>query len=150
MTKSEPAPIDLSCYRQIVVLTGAGVSVASGLPTYRGIGGLWTTTSAEAYASAATLASNLRAVWEFFAEMRATIASAVPNEAHHSLARASRFLRPEQHLTVLTQNVDGLHTIAGSTDVVEVHGSLRRSRCTNCDYSRNEALGVPSRSAGAK
>lgn len=137
---SEPAPLDLTRYRQIIILTGAGVSVASGLPTYRGEGGIWNTSDAEQYATAAAVRTNPSRVWEFFGKLRAHVAGCAPNAAHHAIATAERRLRPNQSLTVLTQNVDGLHTLAGSRDVVELHGSLRRSRCTRCDYTRAEDL----------
>lgn len=133
-------PIDVSAYRQIVVLTGAGVSVGSGLPTYRGKGGLWTSTNVEHYATAAAMAADPAAVWTFFASIRAQIASAKPNPAHLALAHAEASLSTGQHLVILTQNVDGLHELAGSRQVVELHGSLRRSRCTSCDHVRDEDL----------
>lgn len=133
-------PLDLSRYRRIVVLTGAGISVASGLPTYRGAGGLWTSSKVESYATAAAMAESPERVWRFFADIRARIGLATPNAAHLALAHAEARLGPEQTLTVLTQNVDGLHQLAGSTRVVELHGSLRQSRCTRCDYQRAEAL----------
>ena len=133
-------PINLARYREIVILTGAGVSVASGLPTYRGTGGLWTTTNGIEFANAAALAKSPEQVWAFFAQIRAEIGRAVPNEAHRAIAQAETRLEPSQRLTVLTQNVDGLHAISGTRRVVELHGSLRRSRCTKCDYSQDEDL----------
>lgn len=133
-------PIDLTAYREIVVLTGAGISVASGLPTYRGQGGLWTTSNVEHYATAAAVEAAPQRVWEFTGELRSKVASAAPNAAHTALARAEGRLSPGQRLTVLTQNVDGLHGLAGSMRVVELHGTLRRSRCTGCTYSQEEDL----------
>lgn len=137
---SELAEVDLAKYRRIVVLTGAGISAASGLPTYRGPGGLWTEEKVQRYATAAAVRQDPRAVWAFFAQMRTLIGAAKPNAAHVALARTEQRLTSVQALTVLTQNVDGLHQSAGSRNVVELHGSLHRSRCTRCDYSRVEDL----------
>jgi NAD-dependent deacetylase len=132
--------IELSKYQRIVVLTGAGVSVASGLPTYRGAGGLWKEVDVERHATAAAVEADPARVWEFFSGIRALVAAAKPNAAHIAIARAESKLKKNQQLTVLTQNVDGLHSVAGSNRVVELHGTLRRSRCTGCSYSRDEDL----------
>lgn len=121
-------------------MTGAGVSAASGLPTYRGVGGLWNTSDVERYATAAAMATDPIRVWEFFSRLRTQIAAAAPNPAHIAIAQAEGRLREDQRLTVLTQNVDGLHGLAGSRHVVELHGRLHRSRCTRCNYSRPETL----------
>lgn len=134
------APLDLSRYTGIVVLTGAGVSAASGLPTYRGVGGLWAQTDVASHATAAAIAADPGRVWSFFAGLRRDLARAAPNPAHLALAQAERALRSDQSLTLITQNVDGLHGVAGSRRVVELHGTLRRSRCTVCDFARDEAL----------
>jgi NAD-dependent deacetylase len=132
--------IDLSKYQRIVLLTGAGVSVASGLPTYRGAGGLWKAVDVERHATAAAIEADPARVWEFFSEVRSLLATAKPNAAHLAIASAESQLRSDQQLTVLTQNVDGLHGIAGSHRVVELHGTLRRSRCTRCEFCRPEDL----------
>ncbi len=137
---ADSAKIALADYRHIVVLTGAGVSVASGLPTYRGTGGLWNTVDVEGHATATAIAADPSRVWAFFSEIRRQIAGARPNGAHLALAQAERRLRPEQSMTIITQNVDGLHALAGSTRVIELHGTLRRSRCTGCTYARPEEL----------
>lgn len=138
--EAQVTPIDLSRHRRIVVLTGAGISAASGLPTYRGEGGLWTTTDVERYSTKAAVEEDPRRVWSFHATLRHAIARAAPNAAHLALAATERRLAPGATLTVLTQNVDGLHGAAGSSRVVELHGSLARSRCTGCDFSREEVL----------
>jgi NAD-dependent deacetylase len=134
------APLELWRYREIVVLTGAGVSAGSGLPTYRGPGGLWTQTDVAGHATAAAIAADPRKVWTYFAGLRRALAGAAPNAGHRALALAERGLQPHQRLTVITQNVDGLHHAAGSARVVELHGALRRSRCTGCEYARDEDL----------
>jgi NAD-dependent deacetylase len=133
-------PVQVEDYRRIVFLTGAGISAASGLPTYRGAGGLWTTHNVAAYATAEAVQADPRRVWEFFASVRTLIAAASPNGAHVAIAQWEQRVRSDQSLTVLTQNVDGLHQLAGSKTVIELHGSLRRSRCTRCDYARVEDL----------
>jgi NAD-dependent deacetylase len=135
--------LDIEQYERIVILTGAGVSAGSGLPTYRGAGGLWNADNVQRYATAEAVRADPRGVWKFFAELRASIGEARPNRAHAAMASLERRLGPEQKLTILTQNVDGLHAAAGSSTVIELHGTLRRSRCTRCDYSRSEELARP-------
>jgi NAD-dependent deacetylase len=133
-------PLDLAQYKRIVVMTGAGISVASGLPTYRGAGGLWDTVDVGSHATAEAIAKDPEEVWSFFFGVRHQIAGAQPNAGHRALARAEARLRSDQSLTILTQNVDGLHSLAGSKCVVELHGTLRQSRCTRCDFARAEDL----------
>lgn len=140
-----PAPLELAQFKQIVIMTGAGVSVASGLPTYRGVGGIWGTVDVGSHATAAAIATDPGKVWSFFSGIRHQIAGARPNAGHLAIARAEARLRPDQSMTVLTQNVDGLHTVAGSKRVVELHGTLRQSRCTGCDYARAEDLAASPR-----
>ena len=132
-----PLP-DLSGHSRIAVLTGAGISVASGLPTYWGKGGLWEKADVGRYATAAAMAADPARVWSFFASLRAQVARAAPNAAHLALAELGRRLGPGRRLTVITQNVDGLHSLAGSEGVLELHGTLQRSRCTACKFSREE------------
>lgn len=131
---------NLAGYREIVVLTGAGVSVASGLQTYRGAGGLWKVANVEQNATVEALALDPMRVWSFFAELRLAVANARPNPAHQALAQAEAGLGGSSRFTVITQNVDGLHSTAGSRRVVELHGTLHRSRCTACDFVRPEVL----------
>ncbi len=122
-------PIRPRAYRQIVVLTGAGVSAPSGLPVYRGPGGFWEDKSAEALASAQSLSTRLDELWGLFGAMRAKVLRAEPNPAHRALAK---FQQRAPSMVLLTQNVDGLHQRAGSEGVVELHGSILRNRCTGC------------------
>jgi NAD-dependent deacetylase len=118
-------------WRHVVLLTGAGISVASGLPTYRGPGGLWTRMDAEEIPDAALLARDPSRVWSIFGPMREQVRAAAPNPAHLALARWEARCGQGQSFTLLTQNVDGLHMRAGSRKVVELHGSLLRTRCGN-------------------
>jgi NAD-dependent deacetylase len=125
--------LDLSRYRHVVVLTGAGISKASGLPTYRGEGGLWTQGDTARSSDGATMAAEPETVLRFFLPWRAQIAAASPNAAHVGLAEAEARRPAGTTFTVITQNIDRLHQRAGSKDVIEIHGSLFRSRCTACD-----------------
>ena len=122
-------PINLDNYQRIVVLTGAGISVASGLPTYRGEGGMWDDADIERLSHVETWRREPRAVWDHFGALRAPLSLARPNAAHLALANTQRALPSTSTMTVVTQNVDGLHGEAGSRDVVELHGNLRRTRC---------------------
>jgi NAD-dependent deacetylase len=118
--------------RRVFVLTGAGVSAESGVPTFRGGGqsAVWKGMPFDKISSAGMLERNLAEVWEWFNYRRAAIESLAPNAAHHALARwEKRF--PD--FTLVTQNVDGLHLRAGSTSVLELHGNIWRARCTTCE-----------------
>jgi NAD-dependent deacetylase len=111
---------------RITVLTGAGVSAASGVPTFRGPDGLWRTFRAEELATPQAFARDPRLVWEWYDWRRSGIAGCRPNSAHDVLARWShRF----SNFTLITQNVDGLHERAGTRDVVRLHGSIWHLRC---------------------
>ncbi len=128
--------LSLKQYRQIVVLTGAGVSVASGLRPYRGPGGWWADHPEDLeMATAEAAAADPMAPWRVFATLRKGVAEATPNAAHVALATAEAKMRPGTSLTIVTQNVDGLHQAAGSSNVIEIHGNLSRTRCsrTDCD-----------------
>lgn len=119
--------IDLARYQNVVVLTGAGVSAASGLPTYRGAGGLWEKDEVAALGTLEAWVSKPNEVWKLFGGLRSQVVAAAPNAAHASLARMES-VAPGK-FTLVTQNVDGLHQQAGSQNVVELHGNLRRTRC---------------------
>ena len=129
--------IDARSYRNIVVLTGAGVSVASGLPTYRGQGGIWEEHEVARYGHARALSEHPEQTWRLFGAMRIPVARAQPNAAHRALAQFEAGLRAEQSFLLITQNVDGLHQRAGSQRVVELHGNIMKTRCVN------EACGLP-------
>ena len=108
--------------RNVVVFTGAGVSADSGIPTFRGEGGLWRNFRAEDLATPEAFARDPALVWEWYEWRRGLVRAAEPNAAHRAIARL-----PDA--VVVTQNVDGLHARAGSADVVELHGNLFRARC---------------------
>nr|CAA9274450.1 NAD-dependent protein deacetylase of SIR2 family [uncultured Armatimonadetes bacterium] len=131
-----PTAIEWEKYRQIVILTGAGVSVASGLPTYRGEGGLWESRNIAWIADAANLPGSLPALWKLYNERREKALGAQPNAAHNAIADVQKqWGSGTRSITLVTQNVDGLHQRAGSPDVVELHGSAFRTRCTNASCS---------------
>ncbi len=113
--------------RSVAVLTGAGISAESGVPTFRGEDGLWRTYRAEDLATPEAFYRDPQLVWEWYDWRRGLIAGCRPNAAHHTLAQMERHL---DDLTLITQNVDGLHQMAGSRNVVELHGSIWRMRCT--------------------
>src|SRR3954471_2541009 len=106
-------------------MTGAGVSAASGVPTFRGAQGLWRSFRSEDLATPEAFNRDPRLVWEWYDWRRQTIAACDPNAAHEVLARWSR--RPG--FTLLTQNVDGLHEVAGTGNAVRYHGSIWNLRC---------------------
>lgn len=119
----------LSEARRIAVLTGAGVSAESGVPTFRGPGGLWRTYRPEELATQGAFARDPKLVWEWYDWRRSLIARVDPNPGHSALA-ALEDRSPE--FTLITQNVDGLHERAGSRRVHRLHGSIWRVRCTEC------------------
>jgi NAD-dependent deacetylase len=116
---------------RVLVLTGAGVSAESGVPTFRGGGNttVWKGMPIELIASAQMVEKDLPAVWEWFDYRRNSLGSLNPNAAHAEIAKwQDRFAE----FTLVTQNVDGLHQQAGSRDVIELHGSIWRARCVTC------------------
>ncbi len=127
--------IDWNRYANIVVLTGAGISVGSGLRPYRGPNGLWEEGDTARVSDRATFDEDPLAVWQFFGALRTTLKTAQPNAAHVALAQLQKSLGAEQTFTLITQNIDGLHQRAGNTDVIELHGSIASTRCSNdgCD-----------------
>lgn len=126
--------LDYRSFHEIVVLTGAGLSVGSGLPTYRGKNGLWKDGEIDPRATAQGIRENLMASWELFLPLRAGVVKAQPNDGHRALAAFEASLPSDRNFTIVTQNVDGLHQKAGSKNVVELHGNIARSRCfsDNC------------------
>jgi NAD-dependent deacetylase len=120
----------------VVVLTGAGVSAESGVPTFRGEDGLWRNFRAEDLATPGAFARDAKLVWEWYQWRRELIASCRPNPAHEFLSRLERASRGD--FLLVTQNVDGLHRLAGSTKLVEVHGNIWEVRCTSCGSSRED------------
>lgn len=117
--------------KKIVVFSGAGVSASAGLRTYRGPDGLWNDAAIVRAADALTLKTDPRFSWDHWGGMRKQIAAAEPTLAHRALAAVRAEMPADYQLNIVTQNVDGLHTLAGSPDVIEFHGNVMRTRCTN-------------------
>ena len=138
--------------RLAIAVTGAGISVPSGVPDFRSPGGLWSRYDPDEVASVGALRANPGRVWEFLLDAARTMGAASPNPAHLALAALER---AERLSAVITQNIDGLHQAAGSRKVVEFHGSLNRYYCMGCgadhDPARARALSaaeLPWRCAG--
>ena len=128
----------LASARHVLAITGAGLSADSGLPTYRGVAGLYAGglteegVPYEVALSGQMLRTNPELTWHHMARIEAACRTGRPNRGHEVLASLESKTR---HVTVLTQNVDGFHVAAGSTDVIEVHGATRRMVCS-CGWSR--------------
>lgn len=123
--------------KKVVVLTGAGISAASGIPTFRGENGLWTKLKPEELASFEAFYRNTAIVSEWYKYRREIIEECQPNAAHRALAELAEIV-PE--FTLITQNIDGLHQRAGSRNVLELHGTITRNYCIRCgrQYSVEE------------
>jgi len=116
---------------RVFILTGSGVSAESGIPTFRGSGGLWRNYRVEKVASPYAWARDPALVWDFYSMRRRVAAGVKPNPAHFALADLERKLG--DRLFLCTQNVDNLHEQAGSQRVLHMHGELFKSRCDTCD-----------------
>ncbi|UCC45816.1 MAG: NAD-dependent deacylase [Candidatus Zixiibacteriota bacterium] len=112
------------------VLTGAGMSAESGVPTFRGKEGLWGKFRAEELATMNAFMSNPKLVWEWYNWRRELMGSVQPNSGHHALVDLNEYF---DHFVVITQNVDNLHFVAGSPDVLELHGNIQRNKCSKCE-----------------
>ena len=112
----------------IIILTGAGISAESGLPTFRGPDGLWEGHRVEEVATPEAFDRDPHLVHRFYNLRRRALADVGPNAAHLAIARLQR----ERRVTLVTQNVDDLHERAGSTGVIHMHGELRKALCTRC------------------
>ena len=128
--------------KSVCVLTGAGISAESGVPTFRGGGNsaVWKGMPFDQISSARMVRENLSEVWEWFDYRRGVLQDCRPNAAHFALARwPDKFA----DFTLVTQNIDGLHAAAGSRDVVELHGNIQRAYCTNCEKRFDIAGKIP-------
>ncbi|MCL4693971.1 MAG: NAD-dependent deacylase [Candidatus Hydrogenedentes bacterium] len=122
--------LDLRDFHRIVFFTGAGLSAESGIPTYRGHGGVWAEYNYEDFACQQAFLRDPEKVWDFHDKRRAKVAACEPNAGHRAIAEVQR-TKPET--VIITQNIDGLHQRAGATNVIELHGSLWRVRCEDED-----------------
>ena len=133
----DPLISALADARHVAVLTGAGVSAESGVPTFREAqSGLWSQYDPTELATPEAFAANPQLVWGWYEFRRDLVRQVEPNPGHHALAELEVLL-PE--FTLITQNVDGLHARAGSTDIIEFHGNLFENRC----YAENRVVEVP-------
>ena len=121
--------------KKIIFVTGAGISQESGIPTFRGKDGLWRNYDAMKLATIDAFYENPKLVWEWYNERRKNIFAAHPNQGHKAIAELEKYAK----VMVLTQNIDGLHQKAGSTEVLELHGSIIKIKCSVCDF-RDEIL----------
>lgn len=116
--------------KKVVFVTGAGISQESGIPTFRGKDGLWRNYDAMKLATIDAFYDNPKLVWEWYNERRQNIFNSEPNLGHKAIAELENFVK----VFVLTQNIDGLHQKAGSSNVLELHGSIIKIKCTVCDF----------------
>ena len=119
--------------KKIVFVTGAGISQESGIPTFRGKDGYWRRYDPMKLASIDAFYDDPKLVWEWYEDRRKNILSVKPNEGHFAISQMEEF----KDVVVLTQNIDGLHQRSGSTNVLELHGSIIRIKCTVCDFTDN-------------
>lgn len=115
---------------KIVFVTGAGISQESGIPTFRGTDGLWRKYDPMQLATIDAFYDDPKLVWEWYEDRRKNILNAKPNLGHSAIAELEKF----SDVAILTQNIDGLHQRAGSSHVLELHGSIIRIKCTVCDF----------------
>jgi len=121
--------------KKIVFVTGAGISQESGIPTFRGKDGLWRNYDPMKLATIDAFYDNPKLVWEWYNERRKNIFAAQPNLGHKAIAELENFVK----VVILTQNIDGLHQKAGSSEVLELHGSIIKIKCSVCDF-RDEIM----------
>ena len=127
--------------QDLAVLTGAGISAESGVPTFRGPEGLWRQYRAVDLATPQAFQRDPRLVWEFYQWRRQLLQPLRPNPAHEALAVLERRL---PRVTIITQNIDGLHALAGSQNIIELHGNIWYVRCTGCSQvQENRQLDLP-------
>ncbi len=122
---------DIISAKKIVALSGAGMPVESGIPTFRGKGGLWEKYNPEEYGHITTLRHHPELAWIMLKEMQLAILPAKPNKGHFALVELEAM---GMLSSIITQNVDGLHHVAGSKNVIEFHGQLQTTSCMDCDW----------------
>ncbi|XP_076583235.1 NAD-dependent protein deacylase sirtuin-5, mitochondrial isoform X1 [Chaetodon auriga] len=133
---------DLAAFREIfsnaksiAIITGAGVSAESGVPTFRGAGGYWRKWEAQQLATPEAFSRNPSRVWEFYHYRREVMLTKNPNPAHLAIAECEeRLSKQGREVTVITQNIDELHRRAGSGNILEIHGNLFKTRCMSCGH----------------
>ncbi|XP_015349514.1 NAD-dependent protein deacylase sirtuin-5, mitochondrial isoform X1 [Marmota marmota marmota] len=119
--------------KHIVIISGAGISAESGVPTFRGAGGYWRRWQAQDLATPQAFARNPSQVWEFYHYRREVMLTKEPNPAHRAIAECEARLSGQgRRVMVITQNIDELHRRAGTKNLLEIHGTLFKTRCTSC------------------
>ncbi len=116
--------------KRLVVFTGAGISKASGIPTFRGKDGLWKKYSPQELSTLKAFVDNPKLVWQWYNERRRLIKKAKPNAAHHAIAKLETIFK--DNFTLITQNIDSLHKKAGNQRIYELHGNIFEVRCMRC------------------
>lgn len=129
MTLSPGGVPNIHDFARVVFFTGAGMSAESGVPTYRGKGGIWKEYDWESYACQEAFDAEPQKVWDFHNYRRGIVGKCAPNKGHELIAAAEKKL---PHVVVVTQNIDGIHQLAGSKTVHELHGNLWKVRCSSC------------------
>src|SRR3989442_4973079 len=135
MDTFRPVADNLRNAEKLVFVTGAGISQESGIPTFRGKDGLWRKYDAMKLATIDAFYEDPKLVWEWYEERRKNILAAKPNAGHITIADLEKY----KQVRVLTQNIDGLHQRAGSSQVYELHGSIITIKCTVCDFKEKIA-----------
>lgn len=125
----------------ILIFTGAGISAESGIETFRGKGGLWNKMKPEELASFNGFIKNPNLVWEWYQYRRKIVRETKPNPGHYAITELEKYYKS---VSVVTQNVDNLHSRAGSTNVIELHGNIERNFCISCNtfYGEKDFLSV--------
>ena len=127
---SEKILLRLKNAYNVTALTGAGISADSGVPTFRGKDGIWNNHKVEEIVTLDAFEKNTKLFWEFYRWRRNLLADIKPNLGHYALVDIENYF---EDFNLITQNVDNLHTIAGSKNPLELHGNITRNRCSNCD-----------------
>ena len=120
-------------YKNIVILTGAGISAESGLSTFRAENGLWNKHPVEKVATVEAFAQNPQYVHEFYTELKGELIKAQPNPAHLAITKLQQEY-PAENISVVTQNVDTLHEKAGNKNIFHIHGQINQDVCLNCGH----------------
>jgi len=121
------------------VLTGAGISAESGVPTFRGRQGLWKKFRPEQLATMEAFLASPEVVWEWYNWRRELISDVQPNPGHHALKEMEEFF---EEFTLITQNVDNLHRLAGSSRILELHGNIYRNKCADCGFVLDDDMDI--------
>jgi NAD-dependent deacetylase len=126
---------------RVAVLTGAGISAESGIKTFRDSNGLWENHSVEEVATPEGFARNPELVWEFYRQRYQQMLTVKPNSGHYALKELEEYLG--DNFLLITQNIDGLHSLAGSKNLLEMHGTIRQAFCAKCRtiYPTDEVIG---------